>query len=243
MLSQEVFVQQAGVEGCGGGVEGEGFECHVGADFEGLGTLKGFDGVHVPSEGSVAAHEHGGYAQRVGLCETLDNDAAGCPFVVALDFPGGHGPCDGHAAVEVIGVGRAETGQFACGLGEGDRATGMGVHDRKHAFVAEGAEETAVGRRVGGGFEVARDHLSLEVNKDDIRRLEGIVGDTARFDGEETGGRVEDAHVTEGEVDESGPRQGDIRFAAFFAEGCVLHGGFGCGGLPDAGAIQRPRIP
>jgi hypothetical protein len=40
VFAEEMFVQQMGGRGCGGWIDGEGFDGHVGDDFEGLG---GFD--------------------------------------------------------------------------------------------------------------------------------------------------------------------------------------------------------
>src|ERR1700691_592447 len=85
----------------------------------------------------------------VSLREGIHDDAAGVQLIVRADFLGLHFGGDGDVAVKIVGMGGAEAGDIAEGLGEAGCGERMRVDDA--ADVGEGSVQVQVGGRVGGG--------------------------------------------------------------------------------------------
>ena len=215
-----------------GGVELVDGDLHAGDGFEGDGVFEGFFGGAAPDEGGVAGDEDGGHIVGVegGGAETFDDDFAGVEFVVGGNFGGGELAGAGDGAVEVVGVGGAEAGDFAVGLGEGGGVEGVGVDDA--ADVGEVLVEVEVGGGVGGGAvgcPLCEDLAGGEGEDDDVVGSEFFVGDAGGFDGDdaaaEVGGAVDGGGVAPGEDDQAGFLEGEVEVVDGLLEVGVGHGG------------------
>lgn len=104
-----VFVEDVGGDGGGRGVEGEGVDGHLGADFEGGAVVETGGGSFAPSEGGVVGKEDGGGFEgvEVEFAETFDNADAGVEFVVGFDFFRSERAGEGDGAEEMVGMGGA----------------------------------------------------------------------------------------------------------------------------------------
>ena len=96
-----------------------------------------------------------GKSAGIAVLHRLHDDVAGLPFVVRGDLAWPHLARDGHLAVEVVGVRRAEYRDWPAGLRERGRVRRMRMHDA--ADVRESEEQPPVGRRVRGRVEPALD--------------------------------------------------------------------------------------
>lgn len=143
-------------------------------------------------------------------------------FVVVVDLLRGEGAADGDFAVEVVGVGGAEAGDAAAGLGEDGGVGAVGVADG--ADGGPGAVEFEVGFGIGGGVECPFGDVAFEVDEDDVGGCDGGVVHAAGFDGEDAGVAVDGGDVAPGELDEAGGWEGAVGVGDLGSEG-VEHGG------------------
>ena len=165
-----------------------------------VGIFDGSCGGFSPGEGGVACDEHardGKWVEVAGVEEACD-DGACVEDVGLFDFVGGEGFGDGDFAVEVVGVGGAEAGNGAAGLGPAGGEFGMGVDYATD--LGKFAIEEQMGVEVAGGVEGAFDNDAVEGGDDEIFGGHGGVGDAAGFYGDERlgAGAVNAADVAEG---------------------------------------------
>ena len=120
----------------------------------------------------------------------------------------------------------AEAGQVAAGLSERHGAARVGVDPSVDA--GEIQEQAAVRRRVGGRPQPALDDSALVIEDDHVIGGELVIVHSARLDGERAASGIGDGDISEGQVDEAGFRQREVRREALLREGGVGHEA--CGG-------------
>ena len=180
--------------------EQDGAEGQAGNVFEDIGMFDGFGWGLSPCKGGVSGDQDAGHCEWVEAFrfETADDDCAGVADVGLSDLFGGEGLGDGNGAVEVVGVGCAEAGNGAAGLGPGGGELGMGVNDS--ADLRELAIEKGVGVEVTGWTQRTFDDFSVEAGDDHVSGGKRGVVDAAGLDDDEgfDAGAVDAAGVAEG---------------------------------------------
>src|ERR1019366_7802131 len=156
--------------------------------------------------------------------EAIDDDFSGVEFVVGADFFGGHFGGDGDGAVEIVGVGGAETWDVAAGLGEAGGGEGMGVNDAADGL--EGSVQVEMGWGVGRGAVFSVDDLAgFEGEDDDVVGFENVVGDAAGFDGHDSGLAIDAASVPPSENNQAGLDEGEVGAIDAVFQFFKTHGG------------------
>ena len=171
----------------------------------------------------MTADQDGGNLGGIGLADGFHDDVPGLPLVAPVDLIRPHFPGHRHRTVEVVTVGGPEAGDGHFRLGEGHGVAGMGVDDRTDSLVLVGLEDAAVGRFVGRGPQLAFHDGAVERDDDHVFRGQFVVGNAAGLDGEDPGGRVKDAGITESQVDEAGRLQGLVGGDALRSDGGIIH--------------------
>jgi hypothetical protein len=163
----------------------------------------------------------GGWVE-LEVVEGFDDGEPCHAFVACGDFVRVEHAADGDFAVEVVGVGGAEAGERATGLGPCGGGGAVGVADACGG--GEGAVDFEVGIAVGGRVERAFDAAAgCEVEDDEVFGAETVVGDPAGFDDHETAVAVESADIAPCEGDEAGGGEPEIGFEDLLFE-IVEHG-------------------
>jgi hypothetical protein len=197
VLAVKMLSQQRLLHGCETGLadvpQGDGAVGELRHILEHGGVLDRFEGVAAPGEGAVGVDEHRRHARGVDRPEGLDDDKAGVFFIVAAYLGRGHRAGAGDAAVEIVGVGRAERRYAGARLRPDRRPRGMGVGDAADGF--EGFVKLDVCRGVGRGVEVALDHLAAQVDEHHFVGRQLLIGHARGLDGEKPALAVDAADV------------------------------------------------
>jgi len=96
-----------------------------------VGVFHGFGGSSAPRKGRMAGNQYPGnsYGIEIFRVKEPNDDCTGVPYVGFIDFRSGEGLGDRNRAVEVVGVGGAETRNGAAGLCPRCGELRMGVDD------------------------------------------------------------------------------------------------------------------
>ena len=182
------------------------------------------------AKGAWPATRTPGTATGSRLCSTeaLDDDGAGVADVGFSHFGGGEGLGDGNRAVEVVGVGGAEAGNRAAGLGPGGGELRVRVDDA--ADLWELAVEERVRVEIAGRTQGALDDFAVEVGDDQVFRLERGVIDAAGLDDDQGlgAGTVDAAGVAEGVGSKAAAGDFLVGVEDLFAKRFEQHGVFPC---------------
>ena len=110
MLTEEVLVEEGWWQSPAFRVELQGLQGHLGNNFQGVGDLDRFGSGRPPGKGPMTPYQYGAVMQGIVPLQTFGNDAAGIPFVFALNFLWSHRPGHRNLSMEIVGMGRPETG-------------------------------------------------------------------------------------------------------------------------------------
>jgi hypothetical protein len=163
---------------------------------------------------------------EIVLTEAPEDDGAGVADIGFGDLFGGEGLSDGNRAVEVVGVGGAEAGNFASGLRPGGGELRVGVDDAANG--GEFAIEEGVGVEIARWAQVAFDDFSIEIGDDHVRGGERAVVDATGLDDTERlgTGSVDSAGVAEGVRSEAAAGDFKVGVEDLFAKRFEEHGDF-----------------
>jgi hypothetical protein len=189
---------RAGKIGCG--AEEDTAEGKAGNVLEDVGVFNGLGGIFAPRKRSMAGYQHAGDGEGVEIlqAEAADDDRTRV-VDVGLDYlGGGEGLGHGNGTVKVVGMGGAEAGNGASGLGPRGGEFGVGVNDA--ADLGKLAIEHGVGVQVAGRSQRAFYDVAVEVRYHEVGGSEGGVIYAAGLD--------DDKGLRTGTVDATGVAEG-----------------------------------
>ena len=108
MLALEVLIEEFLLDRFEVGRELKRHQRHLRDALDGDRVLQRLRHARPPGEWRMPVDENAGKVGRIAVPHRFHNDVAGLPFVVRGDLARPHLAGDGHLAVEVIGMGRAE---------------------------------------------------------------------------------------------------------------------------------------
>src|SRR5271157_2276749 len=167
------------------GAQQDSAEGEAGDVFEYVSVFDCFGRGSSPGERGVAGYQDAGNGYRVETlgAEATDDNGPGIADVRLGDFFRGEGFGDRNRAMEVVGVGGAEAGDRAAGLGPGGGELGVGVDDTPD--LEELAVKQGVCIEVAGGAEGAFDDCAVEIGDDKIGGSQRGVVHAAGLDDDE----------------------------------------------------------
>ena len=122
MLAPEVLVEELLLDRFEVGLELKRHQRHLRDALDGDRILQRLRHAGPPGKRRVPVDENAGKVGWIAVPHCFHDDVAGLPFIIRGDLAWPHLAGDGHLAVEIVGMGRAEYRNGAAGLRERGRA-------------------------------------------------------------------------------------------------------------------------